>query len=85
MNDTDDDFPDDGEFIDIPSLETEKGRDEVLEFLIDNDLACECSVVQEGRDMVLRIRYPDGNEELFDVEIRRSREIVRRDPEGIQN
>jgi len=85
VNDIDDDFPDDEEFIDIPPLDSEEGRDEALKYLTDNDLACECSVIQEGPDMVLRIRYPDGNEELFDVIVRRSMEIVRRSPDGVSN
>lgn len=77
---SDDDFP--VEEIDLPGLDTEEGRDEVIEYLMSSDdLPSQCSVILEGANMVMRVRYPDGNEELFDLIVRRSKEIpAGRDP-----
>ncbi len=73
----------------MPELNTEEGRDAWIEFLVaveaDDDEWSRAIVVVNGDDMVMRIRYPDGNEELFDLQVRRTMEIVRKEPNGVTN
>lgn len=75
--------------LDMPELDTEEGRDAWIEFLTDveadDDEWSKAIVVLNGEDMVMRIRYPDGNEELFDLKVRRSMEIVIKAPGGATN
>lgn len=73
--DDDEDFP---EYLpdDFPDLETEESRNEGFGLLVsEDDLPCSCSVIQVGENMVLRVRYPDNSEELFDVLVRRKAAI----------
>jgi hypothetical protein len=72
------DFPPDADqdVLDLPSMDTETGMDAALEYLLENDLPCECSVIQEDDNMALRVRYPDGSEELFALKVLRSVEIA---------
>ncbi len=73
-----------------PPMDTEEGRDAWIEFLIEQDgtdeelgwMKREAMVVQDGDDMVIRFRYDDGREEIFDGIVRRSMEIVKMDPAG---
>lgn len=66
----------------LPPLDSEGGVDAALKYLAENDLACECSCIQEDDRMALLIRYPDGNEEMFDLKVLRSMEIQREFPPG---
>jgi len=80
----------DGDPIDMPLLDTEEGRDAWIDFLANaepegDDEWSKAIVVVNDNDMVMRIRYPDGNEEVFDVLIRRSMEIVKKAPDGATN
>lgn len=84
MSDTDDDWPD--EYIEVPPMDTQEGRDAAIELLMqDGELPCQCSVIQTDQDMVMRVRYPDGSEEVFDLVVRREMEVVRKSPEGEPN
>lgn len=75
----------------LPTMDTEAGRDAALEFLTtygDLDTEgeyCRAAVIQEDNAMVVRFRYPDGREELFDLRVMRQMEIVRRTPDGESN
>jgi hypothetical protein len=65
-----------------PSLKTEEGRDAWIEFLLSEkeegeDEWAQAQVVREDDDMVARFRWPDGREEVYDMQIRRSMEVVR--------
>ncbi len=78
MKDNDIDFPDDTIGIDF-TLEDEKGRDKAVPFLMGIDLEndhCKAVVLQDDRDMMIRVQYPDGRQEIFDVMIRRSIEVA---------
>lgn len=64
-----------------PPLSTEEGRNAWIEFLLDQDADGEgewaqAMVVQENNDMVVRFRWPDGREEIFDLVVRRSMNVV---------
>lgn len=77
MSDGDDDFP---TYIDdLPPMDTEEGRDRAFEYLLADDLPCTCSIIQEGEYLVIRVRYPAGNEELFDTRVVRSMDIGNRE------
>lgn len=64
---------------DFPDLDTEEGRDRWIEILMaqDEDTEwCKALTVEDGEgNMVLRVIYPGGNEEVFDVKVRRSIEV----------
>ena len=60
-----------------PSLETEEGRDEWIDIILEQDDWAECQVIHDGDNMVARFRWKDGREEVFDMQIRRSMEIVK--------
>lgn len=62
---------------DAPSLETEEGRDEWIDILLDQDDWAQCQVIHDGTNMVARFRWSDGREEVFDLKVNRSMEIVR--------
>lgn len=67
---------------DLPDLTTEEGRDSWAQTLMEQDdesLAKQDSgwcrslvVADEHGNMVMRIVYPDGAEEVFDLIVRRS-------------
>ncbi len=85
------DWDDDDEDFDrseLPPMDTEEGRDKWIEILLAQDEEedwAEVQVVQEGKNMVARFRWDDGREEVYDLQIRRSMEVVRRAPPGEQN
>lgn len=65
---------------DLPTLETEEGRDAWAEILLQQDdesiaknetAWIKCLTVHEGDNMVARFVYDDGSEEVFDLVIRR--------------
>lgn len=70
---------------DLPDLTTEEGRDKWVEILTGQDdetLAqndsgwCKAlTVADEHGNMVVRFVYPDGDEEIFDVVVRRAIKI----------
>lgn len=70
---------------DLPDLMTEENRDRWVEILMaqdDETLAknnsgwCKAlTVADDNGNMVARFIYPDGSEEVFDLEIRRSIEV----------
>lgn len=62
---------------DAPDLSTEEGRDEWIDIICQQDDWAECQIVHDGENMVARMRWDDGREEIFDLKIRRSMEIVR--------
>jgi hypothetical protein len=74
------DWDDGGEDDDAPPLDTEEGRDAWIEFLLSQDDGEEewakAMVVQADDNMVVRFRWPDGREEVYDLKIRRSMEVV---------
>ncbi len=66
---------------DAPSLDTEEGRDSWIEFLLsqdgtDDEQWAKAMVVREDDDMVIRFQWDDGREEIYDVVVRRSMEVV---------
>lgn len=68
---------------DAPSLETEEGREFWTDFLLEEhaeDDWCKAQVVHDGNRMLVRFRWPDGSEELFDLVIEKSMQVVR--PQG---
>lgn len=76
---------DDLDMGDEPPMNTEEGRDQWIEILLSQDEDVEwidAMIVRNGDDMVARVRYMDGSEEIFDMQIRRSMEVVRIDPSG---
>lgn len=71
---------------DLPPMDTEDGRDEWMDILIEEDeWTCDAMVVRDDDNLVMRIRWPDGSEELYDCIVRRSAEIVDCAPEGEKN
>ena len=70
---------------DLPELTTEEGRDKWVEILMGQDdetLAqngsgwCKAlTVADENGNMVVRFVYPDGEEEVFDLVVRRSIDV----------
>ena len=78
---SDDDFESDVEF-EAATLDTEAERDEWIEFLLDSNEPDDWAQVQtvqdvKGENMVARFRWADGREEVYDLVIRRSMEVVR--------
>ena len=65
---------------DMPGLDTEEERDQWANILMGVDLDVERAlavlVKDEHGNMVVRFRYQDGSEEIYDVAIRRSVEVV---------
>lgn len=76
-------WDDDDETTEAPSLKTVEGRDAWIEFLLseaedgEEEEWAQVQVVQEDDDMVARFRWPDGREEVYDLQVRRSMEVVR--------
>ena len=76
-------FDEDAE--ELPDLDTEEGRDQWVEILMaqdDESLAahetgwCKALVVaDEQGNMVVRFVYPDGGQEVFDLQVRRAIEV----------
>lgn len=70
----------------FPDLDTEEGRDSWMEILMaqdDDTLIANGTgwtralvVADEQGNMVVRFVYPDGREELFDLQVRRSVDVV---------
>ena len=69
---------------DLPDLMTEEGRDSWIEILMAQDdeaIAanggwCRSLVVaDDDGNMVMRIAYPDGRQELFDLQVRRAIDV----------
>jgi hypothetical protein len=73
---------------DFPTLDTEEEREQWAEILLEQDMDEEgvkaVVVRDEHGNMVVRFRYQDGREELFDVAIRRSLEVIE-EPKGESN
>lgn len=67
----DEDVDDEG-----PPMNTEEGRDEWIDILLEADEWAEAIVVQKGSDMVARFRWSDGRQEVFDLLVRRQMEVV---------
>lgn len=70
---------------DLPTLETEEGRDAWVEILMAQDEEtiaenggwCKALIVADDQgNMVTRFAYPDGREEIFDLVVRRSIDVV---------
>lgn len=59
----------------LPDLDEEDGRVKWGAILLAQDEWCDAIVVYEGENMVLRLRYADGRQELFDLAIRRQMEV----------
>lgn len=69
----------------LPDLTTEEGRDEWIQILVGQDddtlrqnesgWSKALTVADENGNMMLRIIYPEGGEEVFDLLIRRQIEI----------
>ncbi len=83
MSDEDDvDWDDDDE---APPLDTEEGRDAWIEFLAQQDgtdedtgwMQRQAMVVRDDENMIVRFKYDDGREEIFDLVIRRKLEILK--------
>lgn len=78
MSDWDDDISLEEE--EAPSLETEEGRDAWIEFLLtqtgEEDWD-QCQAHIEDENMVIRFRWADGTEEVYDCKVRRSMQVVR--------
>lgn len=65
---------------DEPSLDTEEGRDSWIDFMLtqnDDGDWVSCQAVHDGENMVARFKWSDGREEVFDMQVRRSMEVVR--------
>lgn len=70
---------------DFPGLETEKNRDSWVEILMaqeddamtqDSIGWCKALIVADDKgNMVVRFVYPDGEQEVFDLVVRRSIEV----------
>lgn len=60
-----------------PGFETEEDRDKWIDILLDQDDWAQCQIIHDGKHMVARFRWDDGREEIFDLVIQRSMEIVR--------
>lgn len=70
----------------LPPLDTEAGRDEWIDELLEYDeWECDAMIVKNGDDLVMRVRYADGSEEIFDCIVRRSMSVVEQVPEGEKN
>lgn len=65
-----DEMPDD-----LPTLDHEDGRNKWAAILLSQDEWCSAIVVREGDNMVIRLRYDDGREEIFDLSVRRYMEV----------
>ena len=70
-----------------PTLYSEEERDWWMQFILQEDFTDgECGraiVVQdENNNMIIRLRYPSGAEEVFDVIIRRQTKISEAVEEG---
>ncbi len=67
-------------------LETEDDRDVWIDFILDSDEWIQAQVIyDDDGNMVLRCRWPDGNEIVFDAMVRRKFEVVIPEPEGKKN
>lgn len=67
---------------DCPGLDTEEERDQWANVLMNEDIDSEewartILVHDDHGNMMARVKYPDGREELFDLIIRRSSEVVK--------
>lgn len=62
------------------TLDTEEERDVWIDFLLnsnEDDDWCKAQTIQDqDGNMVIRFRWADGREEVFDVKVRRSMEVV---------
>lgn len=70
---------------DVPDLTTEDGRDAWISVLLDQDDWVNAQVIHDGENLVVRFRWDDGREEIFDCEIRRQMEVVRKAADGESN
>lgn len=69
-------------------LDTEEGRDAAIEWLLEQnepDDWAQVQTLQEGDNIVARFRWADGSEEVYDMKIVRSMQIIRRGPAGESN
>lgn len=70
---------------DVPDLTTEDGRDAWISVLLNQDDWVNAQVIHDGDNLVVRFKWDDGREEIFDCEIRRQMEVVRKAAEGESN
>jgi hypothetical protein len=83
MSDRDDDGWTELDDDEAPDMKTEEGRDTWIEFIMDQDEWVQAQVIHDGDNLIARFKWDDGREEIFDCEIRRNMEIVRKSgPEG---
>lgn len=62
------------------SLASEELRDTWIDFLLSQNERedwVEAQVLRDGDNMVVRTRWADGREEVYDLIVRRSMEVVR--------
>jgi len=65
------------------TMDDEEGRKFWTDFVLEADEWCQAIMVRDDRgNMIVRFRYEDGNEELFDVSIRKMMPIVVKDEAG---
>lgn len=70
---------------DYPPLDSEEGRDKWAEILLQQDPAdphvdwADAVSINDGTNMVVRFRYRDGTEEVYDLQVRR--QVVHQEPQ----
>jgi hypothetical protein len=76
----------------LPAMDTEEARDKWAELLLqqtDESVGeggwVKALTVTNGEDMVIRLIFPDGSEEVFDCLIRRSIAVVNHSEESDRN
>lgn len=71
---------DDDDAIEYATLATEEERDVWIDFLLNSnepdDWAQAQTIQDQSGNMVARFRWADGREEVFDLVVRRSMEVV---------
>lgn len=75
-----DESPEEEIDLEMASLDTEEERNAFIDWLLeqnDPDDWAQAQTIQDGNgNMVARFRWADGREEVFDLVVRRSMEVV---------
>lgn len=84
MSDMDSMYEADGSLL---GLDTQEKRERWLRFLVESSTDwVDCQMVYDDRDdLVLRVRWPDGEEVAFDCKITRRVRIVLPEEERVKN